>query len=416
MANLLHRRDVLSVATASTLAAFAPTAPRFLLDSAVAAEAPGGAKEDRVLVVVQLSGGNDGLNTVVPYGRDEYRRARPTLAQPAGSVLKLNDELGLHPSCAGLAALWEKQALAIVQGVGYPNPNRSHFESFDIWHTAHRETSARSTGWLGRYADATRSGRGESKDADPPAIHVGGEPQPLALAAHDSAASSFRSLEDLRLRTPRGSADRDAVSARLAAAAPPTDDFERFLRAASVSALTTSRRVEAVVSGASTGAKYPAGELARRLQVVAQLVEAGLGTRIYYVMQDGYDTHSKQAAAHASLLSDLGGALQAFHADLAARGHDRRTTVLVFSEFGRRVRENASQGTDHGAAAPAFLIGGAVRAGVLGDHPSLTDLDDGDLKHRVDFRQIYATLLTDWLGCDAASVLGQPYERMKLFA
>lgn len=410
MANLLHRRDVLSVATCSALAVLAPRAPQFLVDTAVAAERSAASAHDNLLVVVQLSGGNDGLNTIVPRDRDEYRKARPTLAQADGTVLKLNDELGLHPSLGGLAKLWESQALTIVQGVGYPNPNRSHFESFDIWHTAQRDTNLRTTGWLGRWSDSSRAGQ----SADPPAIHVGGEPQPLALASHDAAASSFRSLDDLRLKFARAASERDQVAERLATAAPPTDDFARFLRATTVSALSTSRRVEAVVGATSTGASYPGGELARRLQIVARLIEAGLSTRVYYVCQDGYDTHSKQGAAHASLLTDLGGALQAFHADLTQRGQDKRVTVMVFSEFGRRVRENASQGTDHGAAAPLLLVGGRVRPGVVGEHPSLTDLDDGDLKHRYDFRQVYATLLDEWLGCDASRVLGKAYDKLPL--
>jgi len=412
MSNVLHRRHVLSVATCSALATLVPRAPQFLIETAAAAELSASARNDNLLVVVQLSGGNDGLNMIVPRDRDEYIRARPTLAQTPGTLLKLNDELGLHPSLGGLASLWESQVLSIVQGVGYPNPNRSHFESFDIWHTAQRDTSLRSTGWLGRWSDMT----GARETSDPLAIHVGGESQPLALAAHDSAASSFRSLDDLRLKGSRALEDRSAIAERLGAAPLPTDDFSRFLRATTVSALSTSRRVEAVVGDRSTSAKYPGSELARRLQIVAQLIEAGLSTRVYYVCQDGYDTHSKQAAAHAALLSDLGGALQAFHADLAQRGQDKRVAVMVFSEFGRRVRENASQGTDHGAAAPLLLVGGRVRAGVVGTHPSLTDLDDGDLKHQVDFRQIYATLLDEWLGCDAARVLGKSYDKLPVLA
>lgn len=412
MPPLLHRRQLLSVATCSALATLAPHTPRFLLESAEALEPAPVNRQSNILVVVQLSGGNDGLNTVIPFTHDDYRQARPTLAQPTAAVLKLNDQLALHPSLRGLASLWEKQSLSIIQGVGYPNPNRSHFESFDIWHTAQREPAARATGWLGRWSD----GVGAAVGADPSAIHVGGEVQPLALAAHEGAASSFRTLDDLRLKGPVRQADRDEVQRQLAAAPVAEDDFARFLRVSSLAAFQASRRVEVVASRAATEASYPASDLARRLRIVAQLIEAGLATRVYYVLQDGYDTHSKQAGAHAALLGDLGNALEAFQNDLVERGQDRRVAVMVFSEFGRRVRENASQGTDHGAAAPLFVVGGRVRGGVVGDHPSLTDLDDGDLKHRYDFRQIYATLLDDWLGSPSAKILGRAYDRLPLFA
>lgn len=413
MNTTLHRREILSLTTCSALAALAPAAPGFLLDTARAAEAPSTDSKPRgeqVLVVVQLSGGNDGLNTVIPIRHDEYRKARPTLAQSESSGLKLNDELALHPALSGFASLWESQALTIVQGVGYPNPNRSHFESFDIWHTAEREPKARSTGWLGRWSDAVGAGRG----ADPGAIHVGAEVQPLALAANHGAASSFRSMEDLRLRQASGPALRDEALARASAGSNESDDFRRFLRATTVGALSTSQRVEAVLQRAATPAKYPGSELATRLQTVARLIDAGLSTRVYYVVQDGYDTHSKQGPAHTALLGDLGGALQAFHADLTQRGQAPRVVTLVFSEFGRRVRENASQGTDHGAAAPLFVIGAPVRGGVVGPYPSLTDLDDGDLKHQYDFRQVYSTLLDQWLACDPVQVLGRDYARLDL--
>lgn len=409
MTRPLHRRELLACSAVSTLAVLAPAAPRFLLASALAAETV--RDPDRRLVVVQLSGGNDGLNTVVPRRDEAYRRARPTLAQPADGLLTLDDELSLHASLRGFASLWEARALTIVQGVGYPNPNRSHFESFDIWHTARTAPNSRSTGWLGRWSDATSA----RSTLDPSAVHVGGEVQPLALTARETAAGSLRSLDDLRLRDLTSGDPRPELLRRLEAAPPAVDDFQKFLRTTSVAALGASRRIEQAAETAETQARFPPGELARRLKVVSQLIAAGLSTRVYYVVHDGYDTHSQQAAAHASLLTELGDSLQAFHTDLVARGQADRTTVLVFSEFGRRVRENASQGTDHGAAAPLFLIGGGVRPGVIGRHPSLTDLDDGDLKHQVDFRRIYAELLDRCLGCDPSRVLDERYEPLGLW-
>jgi uncharacterized protein (DUF1501 family) len=373
---------------------------------AQAAAAESVQSKDTILVVVQLTGGNDGLNTVVPYNHDEYRKARRKLAIPEKNVLKISDTIGLHPSARGLSDLLEGGKLAIVQGVGYPTPNRSHFESMDIWHTCLRKGNPRSTGWLGRFLDASR----QSGDIDAPAIHIGFEKLPLALVAENVRVSSFGSPESFRLQDGGSRQLRDAIRALTSGDRQPSDPLLGFLQSSATSALTTSERITEVLRDYQTPVAYPESALATRLKTIAQLIDAGLKTRVYYVELDGFDTHSQQAAAHAALLQQFSDAVRAFTEDLEHHNHGDRTLVMSFSEFGRRVAENASEGTDHGAAAPMFLAGSRVYAGLVGGHPSFNDLDDGDLKFHTDFREVYATLLERWLGWPSTRVLGGEFK------
>lgn len=410
-----NRREFLAATAGLSLVALGPQVPWYLQASAEGSQ--GSQVGERVLVVVQLGGGNDGLNTVVPFRDELYRKARPTLAIPENQLLKVNDQLGLHPSLKGLAGLWEEGRLSIVQGVGYPNPNRSHFESMDIWHTARREPVGRSTGWLGRYLDVAVDQRGER---DARGIHVGGEVQPLALTATHTAAASLRSADQLRFeRGPEGEAWKKAwkLSADRESAAGASADLLKFVRTVSLSAVSTSERLEqAVRRGGESATIYPGTDLGGKMRTIAQLIDSGLSTRVYYVALDGFDTHSSQPAAHAGLLQQFSDALAAFQRDLAARGHERRVLTVAFSEFGRRVAENASQGTDHGAAAPLFVAGAAVQGGVVGEHPSLQDLDDGDLRHHTDFRRIYAAVLEHWLGVASRPILEADYEPLQVWS
>ena len=407
--NPSRRKFLATLAGGSAVISLSGRVPHFLAQAAAAESAD---HKDTVLVVLQLTGGNDGLNTVVPYGHDAYRKARPKLAIPAKDVLKINDALGLHPSARGLSDLLEGGKLAIVQGVGYATPNRSHFESMDIWHTCVRKGNPRTTGWLGRFLDASC----RSDQVDAPAIHVGFEKQPLALAAEHVQACSFGSPDSFRLQDGGSRQFRDAVHALSSGDRQPDDPLLGFLQTSTTSALATSDRIAEVLRDYKTPVAYPENALANRLKTVAQLIDAGLKTRVYYVELDGFDTHSQQAAAHAALLQQFSGAVRAFIEDIEHHGHAERTLVMSFSEFGRRVAENASAGTDHGAAAPMFLAGSRVRAGLIGDHPSFDDLEDGDLKFHTDFRQVYATLLQNWLGWPSTSILGgefQPIELLK---
>jgi uncharacterized protein (DUF1501 family) len=353
------------------------------------------------------------LNTVIPFKDERYRRARPSLAQPATSVLRVTDEIGLHPSLRGFSTLLEANRLAILQGVGYPNPNRSHFESMDIWHTARTDLADRSTGWLGRATDADKAGGAAS--SDPPAMHVGAEVQPLALMGRDVVAPSLRSLEQFRLSRQIAKGERAAIQQFSDAPRSGASDLLQYVTARTTDALQLSQRMESADSPYRTMVKYPSLPLAEKLKQIAQLIDAGLKTRVYYVALDGFDTHSEQADAHSGLLSQLGGSLAAFTEDLEQHGHLDRVTTLVFSEFGRRVQENSSRGTDHGAAAPVFLIGNQVQPGLVGRHPDLDDLDDGDLKFHTDFRGIYAALLANWLGWKAGDALDSKVDALELF-
>jgi uncharacterized protein (DUF1501 family) len=402
-----RRKFLATVAGGSAVVSLSGPLPRFLAQAAAAETATGG---DTILVVVQLTGGNDGLNTVVPFRLDAYRKARPKLAIPAGDVLKVNDLIGLHPSMRGLTDLLNDGKLAIVQGVGYPNPNRSHFESMDIWHTCQRKGGPRTTGWIGRYLDASH----KPSDVDAPAVHVGGGKQPLALAAENTRVPSFASPENFRLKDDQGGQVGMTIRDLANRDTEPADPLLGFLQASTSSALATSDRIAAALRGYQTPVKYPDSALAERLKVVAQLIDADLKTRVYYVELDGFDTHSQQAAAHATLLKQFSEAVASFINDVAHHGHGDRVLVVSFSEFGRRVAENASEGTDHGAAAPMFLAGSRVRAGLIGDHPNLDDLKDGDVKFHTDFRQVYATLLDGWLGWSSEHILGGEYKPIEV--
>ncbi|MFN0019818.1 MAG: DUF1501 domain-containing protein [Pirellulaceae bacterium] len=405
--------STVSAVTAGGLAALSSRAPRFLLESAAYGAVT---KGERILVVVQLSGGNDGLNTVVPYSEEKYRKSRPSLVIDGngGNIVKIENGIGLHPSLKAWEKLLENKQLSILQGIGYPNPNRSHFESMDIWHTAHTKPSGRDSGWLGRCFDAHKDTL--AKAIDPPGMHLGEEVQPLALAARDLPAPSIRSLEQFRLETGGDDQQRSVITCATAAPRAEGNDLLKFVQTRATSALDLSRRMQASGSGYKTTVNYPGTPLAQKLKNIAHLIDAGLTTRVYYVSIDGFDTHSDQAGAHASLLDQVGGAIAAFTEDLAGHGQLDRVMTLVFSEFGRRLQENASRGTDHGAAAPVFLLGNKVKPGLIGKHPSLHDLDDGDVKFHTDFRSIYAALLEKWLGWPAAPILGDMWKPMECLA
>lgn len=404
------RRQFLSSAAGSTaLVALSRAVPGFLLH---AAEQQNKSSGQQVLVVVQLSGGNDGLNTIVPFTDPEYKKNRFALAISPAQVLKIDKDLGFNPNLGGLAKILEAGKLAIAQGVGYPNPNRSHFESMDLWHTAHRQSPARPLGWLGRYLDASTKADGR----DIPALHLGDEKQPLALSALNVSSPSVKSLERFKIDAGGNESLKKAIAAATAAERPAGNDLLDFVQQSTSAALTSSKRVEESLGKYNTPVKYPGSNLARKLKTVAQLIDAGLSTRIYYLSLDGFDTHSNQAPAHTGLMTELSEAVSAFWEDITHHGHADRALLMTFSEFGRRVKENASQGTDHGAAAPMLFVGGKVKPGLIGAHPSLTDLSDGDLKHHTDYRQVYASVLEDWLGWPSEPIVGGTYKKVPLLA
>ncbi len=385
----------------SSLIALAPTLPGFLARTARAA---GPEKDGRILVVVQLDGGNDGINTVVPFKDDGYAKYRKTLRLPEKRLIKVNGEVGLHPAMAAAGKLLESGRLAIVPGVGYPNPNRSHFRSMAIWQSARlNEQDHAGPGWVGRGLDACPP----TRDGAPAALLIGADDPPSAIRGRRSVSAALDRLDDYAL------IEKGAESRPIGLDAAG-DDLGQFLRRSLLDAYTTADRLEAI-AGARNDASYPESELARRLKLTARLIKAGLGTRVYYLEQGGYDTHGYQIPQHALLLEELSGSLRAFLDDLAVARLADRVLVLVFSEFGRRVAENGSKGTDHGTSGPVLLTGPRVRPGLHGTYPSLTDLVDGDLKMTVDFRRVYATVLESWLGLASKEALGGDFEPLPLF-
>jgi uncharacterized protein (DUF1501 family) len=407
------RRDLLRLGMGpAALLACGTTVPGFLARSATALAA-GPGQAGNVLVVVQLDGGNDGLNTVVPFKDPDYRKHRPRLNLAAARLHRMDDHVGFHPTLTGFARLLQNRQLAVIQSVGYPNPSRSHFQSMAIWHTAQLGSEPHAPGWLARQLDQRRS----EPAADTPALHVSDALLPQALAGSPQHVPSLVSLEQFRRRLgvpeQAGAAGQRAALDQLAGQQHgEPGSLLQFVERSTLLSYTSSARLEGILAGKTAPAGYPEGfGLARRLRLVAQLIKAGLTTSLYYTQLGGFDTHANQDGTHASLLQELGTSLQAFLDDLTRAGDAGRVLVLVFSEFGRRLTENASAGTDHGTAAPVFLLGGAVKAGVHGPYPNLQDLDaGGDPRHAIDFRRVYATILDRWLGCPAEKVLGAPFD------
>jgi uncharacterized protein (DUF1501 family) len=393
----------------SSLVALGTVVPLFVARTAQAA-APG---NDTILVVLEMTGGNDGLNTVIPYADDLYHKARRTLRQTKDTVIRLDDHVGLHPGMQSLRPLWEKAQLAVVQGVGYPNPERSHFEAMDIWQSADTKRLVK-TGWLGRAAVAS-----DDRSGGVPILHVGANRLPLALyGTPGGGAVSVSDQNSFRLELGGGQAAQQKARRRLLEelAAPATkaggDDLASFVQRRQVQTLTAVENLRALLEGPNAVPRQGNG-LGQRLQLIAGLIARGFGTRIFYVSLEGFDTHAEQAATHKGLLADLADAVGGFFQTLKKTGHDSRVRLMTFSEFGRRVYENGSRGTDHGAASCLFVAGPSVQGGVVGKHPNLADLDAGDLKFHTDFRRVYATLLDGWLGCDSKAVLGGKWEHVK---
>lgn len=359
--------------------------------------------EDSVLVVVTLYGGNDGLNTVIPAADPAYQKARPELAYQPDEVLDLGDGLGLNPGLKGLKGFWDDKSLAIVRGVGYPDPDRSHFRSMAIWQTASPKTPV-PTGWLGRWLDAA--------GADP--LHaVSVEPTlPPLLAGATTAAAS---LPVRGLKLPAG-----RLGTAFAALGKPSSGEEHW-QAQAAKSLQDLQEAVRVLGGAvhdqaeaeddeddekTKGASAGGGsQLGAQLELVAGLVEAGVPTRAYSVSLGGFDTHADERGTQQRLLGELDGALTPFVQRMQKSDRGRQVVVLVYSEFGRRVHANGSDGTDHGTAGPLFVVGDKVKGGFFGEQPGLTDLDNGDLKATTDFRDVYGTVLRDVLGADAGKVL-----------
>lgn len=370
----------------------------------------------RNLVLVQLSGGNDGLSTIVPYGDDELHRVRKTTARKAGDVLRIDDYRGFNSELSAMHAEFDAGRLAIVEGCGYPDAIRSHFKSYEVWHTGHHSGRASGDGWVGRLAAAAWT-----DDAQPDrVVHFGGKaPYSLHSSTHPAVAlaspTGYRWFGDDDVYALAGQAicenEPDPhVDPRHAG----RDKALARLRSTLDDARASSSRVRRAAAGYSTDVVYPKSRLAAGLRDAAALLSADIGTRIFSVEEGGYDTHTNQRVAHDRKMGELDQALGAFLTDIRRSEAGRRTVVLVFSEFGRRVKENGSRGHDHGKAGPMFVFGGDVKGGLHGEHPSLTELDAGDLAFTTDFRSVYATLIERWMAADAEAILGAKYPLIDL--
>ncbi len=399
---MLSRRKFLQT---GSLVSIGPLVPSMLVQAARAASAESDAC---VLVVIQLDGGNDGLNTVVPHGDDGYGRNRDQLRLDPAGLHRIDDHVGLHASMGAAKELYDEGQLTIVQGVGYPNPSRSHFQSMRIWQTAFvQDAQQDGYGWLGRTLDYSVRPSQDSAEAD--AIYVGEQETPTALWGRRSAAMSLSRAADLELRL-------DAAMASLPSSAAVEGSLNQFVSREALSAYATAGEFAQHQARlpAGPGGGYPQTELGSRMRLISQLLHSGSQARVFYTAQTGYDTHSQQLFTHARLLREFSDALKAFVHDLQASKLDERVVVLAFSEFGRRVKENDSQGTDHGTAGPVFLAGRAVQGGLLGDHADLSQLEDGDLKVQIDFRQVYATILDKWLNVPSRDVLGASFDTLPI--
>ncbi|MDR7486578.1 MAG: DUF1501 domain-containing protein [Armatimonadota bacterium] len=406
-----------------TIVAMGATAPSFLTRTALAMTNPWdlaqvqsrpGAPDHNILVVVQMGGGNDGLNTIVPFNDDAYYRARPRLAVPKHEVIRLTDEVGLHPRMAKFRELYDRGAAAVIQGVGYPNPSRSHFKSMEVWHTADPEGRVLRVGWIGRYFDS------KCPVCEQPTVGVNiGPSMPLALRSAAGQGVTLETPETFQwMPSLEGIGAREELELfrMLNAPAPNEPGTIDFLRHTAMNAVLSSERVREAVRQYRGGIEYPTHRFAASLRLIAQMIAGGLATRVYYAHMTGFDTHANQQGVHDALLEQWSTGVEAFYRDLESQGNADRVLVVAFSEFGRRVADNGSGGTDHGTAAPMFVFGKRIRPGLHGRQPSLTDLAEGDLKHAVDFRSVYATVLDRWLGADPAKILGADFERVPFLA
>lgn len=387
----------------SSLIAMATSMPGFLSRLANNTSAR---PDDRVLLVIQLDGGNDGVNTLVPFADEGYSKHRDNLLLKERDLLKLDTATGLHPDVRGLADLWEDGQLALLPSVGYPNPNRSHDASMAIWQTCRFQTIEQNTyGWIGQSLDQ----KTPPSEGSPSALFVGDRQVPIALQGRKTTASSLENLDDFVLpKEVREFGRKDVVDAT-------STDLLSFVQRTQADAFRLSTKVSDLVgTKQKVSTSYPAYRLGQELKTISRLIKAGFGTRVYYANQGGYDTHSAQRANHADLLRELSGAIKAFLDDLKQSKLDERVMILCFSEFGRRVDENASAGTDHGAGGLVLLAGPNVNAGIHGEYPSLLDLDGGGLRVKTDFRQVYSSILSDWLEVESTSVVGDGFERLPL--
>jgi uncharacterized protein (DUF1501 family) len=367
--------------------------------------------ENRCLVLVNLQGGNDGLNCVIPHGDPQYYQVRPTIGVARGDVLAINDRLGFNPQMRSLKSLYDKGLVAVVQNVGYPNPDHSHFRSTEIWQTAVPDRYEH-TGWLGRYLDDANLPKddlfnGVALAQVLPEVLVANRVDVPAIAQ----VQGYGLLGD-RNKNERATFGRVVNDSRL----PFTSPYLAHVMEIEAHAQKGSEELPKLIAGYKPAGTYPATPIGRSLSLAAQIIGSKTGTRVIYVQHGSFDTHTNQKAVQDRLLGQLSDALKAFYDDLAAHGNEKRVLTMTFSEFGRRIAENASRGTDHGEASPLFLIGGGVKGGIYGKYPDLANTSMGNLRFDTDFRSVYATVLERWLGQPSHAVLRGTFPALPVLA
>ncbi|MBX7043480.1 MAG: DUF1501 domain-containing protein [Ignavibacteria bacterium] len=396
----MKRREFLKTAGIVTASALTPGFLKALSNSASSVPSSGLKYDGKRVVIVQLSGGNDGLNTVIPFGDDAYYRLRPELSVPSGEILKLGTHTGFHPVMTGFRSMFDNGEIAVINSVGYPNPDRSHFRSMDIWQTGSSSDEYLSTGWIGRYLDS------ECPSCVNPysAIEVD---TTLALALKGHTRSGMAVKDPGKLEIGGG---KDFLT-ELSGVKPPGDNSELMFLYKTLADVTSSASYIRSHSGVyRSGLEYPRSEFGRDLRTIAELINSGAEASVYYVSLPGFDTHAGQRGRQDRLLKELSEGLEIFADDLRTAGNYKDTVIMCFSEFGRRVAENAGKGTDHGSGNCTFIIGGdLLKAGMLNDAPDLSDLADGDIRHKTDFRSIYSTILRNQLKADDRQILGSDF-------
>ena len=404
MANNITRRELLK---GGSLIAVGLVAPRWLSTIAradIIKQAKGGKiAKDTILVVCQFSGGNDGLNTVIPYATKAYYDARPTIGIPENQVLKLTDQMGLHPAMQGVHDLYKEGKVAIVQNVGYPNPNRSHFRSMDIWQSASPDDKLK-YGWIGRHFDQQLQGGPLN-----PVVALGlSTEKPLALTGDKASIPCFASLVDIQNMV--GDPDSERMLRDIQGMEMGASASHQLVQQANQTALDAMSILNQHLATYSPRQDYGTSGFGSGFKQIAQIIATSPSTRVLYFANSGFDTHARQQPTQEALLGGFSKAMLAFQREMESLGKADKVIVLTFSEFGRRVGENGSAGTDHGTAAPMFVIGSKVKGGLHGPIPDFNDLDNGDLKFKIDFREVYAATLDQWIGGDSEVVLGQKFE------
>jgi uncharacterized protein (DUF1501 family) len=395
----IKRREFLQVGTLATASFFVP---KFLKAFETGKLVPPG---NKVVVVLQLSGGNDGLNTVIPVRNDIYYRSRPRLGIQKAKALSITDEVGLHPALAAFADAYHDGSMGILNSVGYPNPDRSHFRSMDIWQTASQSNEYITSGWIGRYLDAQCNGCAHPTQA----LEVD-DVLSLALKGQNTNGLAFKDPKRL-FGTSNEKFFKDVSKFH--------DDHHDeqpvdYLYKTMAETLSSADYIFKQSKLHPSTAAYPNTNLGKDLKTIASLIYSEINTKVYYVSLGSFDTHVNQEAQQQRLFKEMNDAVGAFIKDLKANNRFNDVLFFTFSEFGRRVSQNASQGTDHGTANNMFLIGGGLKQkGLLNDMPDLTDLDEGDLKYKVDFKNVYATVLNKWLGANDEKILGSKFEQLK---